>query len=90
MVGHYPSSLSPSLPLLPVTLPFKAAKHFSLKNSLSQKGCGFTGVIVLPVGALEMGHLGVETKHCGREDTIHSHEQLWGEQIPSHANDNHS
>ena len=32
MVGHYPSSLSPSLPLLPVTLPFKAAKHFSLKN----------------------------------------------------------
>lgn len=59
MVGHYPSSLSPSLPLLPVTLPFKAVKHFSLKNSLShRRAVGFTGVIVLLVGALENGSPG--------------------------------
>lgn len=64
MIGHYPSSLSPSLPLLPVTLSFKAAKHFSLKNSLShRRAVGFTGSLCYLLVPWKVGHLGVEIKH---------------------------
>lgn len=59
MIGHYPPSLSPLLPLLPMTLPLKAAERFPPKRSPShRRAVRFTGVIVLLVGTLGNGSPG--------------------------------
>ena len=79
MSGHYPSSLSPSLPLLPVTLSFKAAKHFSLKNSLRPRRA--VGSLVHCVTCWCLGKwVTWELKLSTEERMVirsYSYEQLW-------------